>query len=72
MAQFYNFEGAKKIRFYVMGEESGAKVNFKAVGNDKAKTTGQCRQQFVEYKNDSANKIFSRIKNLHLTAKMSH
>jgi len=31
----YNFEGAKKIRFYVMGEETGAKVNFKAVGNDK-------------------------------------
>ena len=31
----YNFEGAKKIRFYAMGEEAGAKVNFKAVGNDK-------------------------------------
>src|SRR5215213_828985 len=36
----YNFEGAKKMRFYAMGEEAGAKVNFKAVGNDKAKTTG--------------------------------
>jgi hypothetical protein len=36
----YNFEGAKKIRFYAMGEQAGAKVNFKAIGNDKAKTTG--------------------------------
>ena len=36
----YNFEGAKKIRFYVMGEESGAKVNFKAVGNDKVNNNG--------------------------------
>jgi len=31
----YNFEGAKKIRFYAMGEEAGVKVNFKAVGNDR-------------------------------------
>src|SRR5919107_4957252 len=36
----YNFEGAKKIRFYVMGEEAGAKVNFKAVGNDKGNNLG--------------------------------
>jgi hypothetical protein len=36
----YNFEGAKKIRFYVMGEETGAKVNFKAVGNDKVNNGG--------------------------------
>jgi hypothetical protein len=36
----YNFEEAKKIRFYVMGEVSGAKVNFKAVGNDKGNNAG--------------------------------
>ena len=36
----YNFEEAKKIRFYVMGEEAGAKVNFKAVGNDKGNNAG--------------------------------
>ncbi|MDQ3884699.1 MAG: PKD domain-containing protein [Thermoproteota archaeon] len=32
----YNFEGAKKVKFYIMGEVEGAKVKFKAVGNDKA------------------------------------
>src|SRR5918995_4431383 len=36
----FNFEEAKKITFYVMGEEAGAKVNFKAVGNDKGNNTG--------------------------------
>ena len=36
----YNFEGAKKIKFYAMGEEAGAKVNFKAVGNDKGNNLG--------------------------------
>src|SRR5215216_3451725 len=36
----YNFEGAKKMRFYAMGEEAGAKVNFKAVGNDKGNNAG--------------------------------
>jgi hypothetical protein len=37
--EVYNFEGAKKIRFYAMSEQAGAEVNFKAVGNDKVKTT---------------------------------
>jgi PKD domain len=36
----YNFEEAKKIGFYVMGEVAGAKVNFKAVGNDKGNNAG--------------------------------
>jgi hypothetical protein len=36
----YNFDGAKKIKFYAMGEEEGAKVKFKAVGKDKAQTPG--------------------------------
>src|SRR5688500_4378142 len=35
-----NFEEAKKIKFYAMGEEAGAKVNFKAVGNDKGNNLG--------------------------------
>ena len=55
----YNFEGAKKIRFYVMGEEAGAKVNFKAVGNDKAKTTGgNAVNNSSKNKNGSANDLF--------------
>ena len=36
----YNFEEAKKMSFYVMGEVAGAKVNFKAVGNDKGNNAG--------------------------------
>jgi PKD repeat protein len=36
----FNFEEAKKMSFYVMGEVAGAKVNFKAVGNDKGNNAG--------------------------------
>jgi hypothetical protein len=54
----YNFEGAKKIRFYAMGEEPGAKVDFKAVGNDKAKTTGGGVNNSLKNKNASSNDLF--------------
>jgi hypothetical protein len=55
----YNFEGAKKMRFYVMGEEAGAKVNFKAVGNDKAKATeGNAVNNSSKNKSGSANDLF--------------
>jgi hypothetical protein len=36
----YNFEEARKVSFYIMGEEEGAKVNFKALGNDRAQNQG--------------------------------
>jgi hypothetical protein len=36
----FNFEEAKKMSFYIMGEVAGAKVNFKAVGNDKGNNAG--------------------------------
>jgi len=55
----YNFEGAKKMRFYAMGEEAGAKVNFKAVGNDKAKATeGNAVNNSSKNKNGVANDLF--------------
>jgi hypothetical protein len=55
----YNFEGAKKIRFYAMGEEPGAKVDFKAVGNDKGKTTaGGINNSSKNNKNVSSNDLF--------------
>jgi hypothetical protein len=56
----YNFEGAKKIRFYAMGEEPGAKVDFKAVGNDKGKTTGGGMNNSLKNnnKNASSNDLF--------------
>src|SRR5829696_8928013 len=55
----YNFEGAKKMRFYAMGEETGAKVNFKAVGNDKAKATeGNAVNNSSNNENGLANDLF--------------
>src|SRR5215211_7571061 len=55
----YNFEGAKKMRFYAMGEEAGAKVNFKAVGNDKAKATeGNAVNNSSNNENGLANDLF--------------
>jgi hypothetical protein len=55
----YNFEGAKKIRFYVMGEEAGAKVNFKAVGNDKAKTAGSAINNSSKNNDVSSKDLFT-------------
>ena len=45
----YNFEGAKKITFFVMDQEGGVNVQFKAVGNDKENGTTV---------NDSADNLF--------------
>jgi hypothetical protein len=65
----YNFEGAKKMRFYVMGEEPGAKVNFKAVGNDKAKTTGgKAVNNSSNNKNGAANNDLFKDQEFALTS----
>ena len=65
MVQSIILKGAKKIRFYVMGEEAGAKVNFKAVGNDKVNKGGGGGRNNSSNNNEFHQRTFSQIKTLH-------